>query len=458
MTKQLKYVYGNILHDKILPTSKKPTAQHANPLNRFVTPCHLCKPLNSKITHHYVLAHNPKASHQAHQSTPIDTVSINTTNQNNFDTDNLSYLSHRQTWTTKSLKWLNSHLCKPVLFLQLGCVLTVFLPSKNLTDFEPMTAFDRVINSSTLTIATTNHETFFDDGHIHGYGFDVARRYAEYLGVRLKVRHFDNQKDAIVAMQLGQVDMMTGQATKANTMAIDCTGNYAPNANFSFATQGELFANIKAYLCASDTQKTNAQIAKFYQKNLLNGYNQIHFDKVMAERLPKYQDYLQSVANAYDHDWRLLTAIAYQESHLNPNATSPTGVQGIMMLTEDTAKDMGVSDRTNPTQSIQGGAKYLAILNQKFAHIPKENRLFFVLAAYNMGPAAVSRIQNSIAEEGGNPNSWSDFYGYLETHKHQNSRYAQCLHYVTNIRAFFEEIITQNPEETKDSKKPPTHA
>lgn len=333
--------------------------------------------------------------------------------------------------------------------LGLGCLLALSLPTESLTNSKTMDTLDKIIVTDKLSIATTANETFFEDGHIHGYGYDVARRYADHLGVTLSVHQFATYDDAMLAVQSGQVDMMVGNFTAQNSLSASCPtalnqGTDAQNISFSFAGRDKLYGNAKNYLCDSSTQKTNAQIAKFYKDDLLQGYSQMHFDKVMSEELPKYQHRIQTVADKYNHDWRLLTAIAYQESHLDPNATSPTGVQGIMMLTEETAKAMGVSDRTSPTQSIQGGAKYLQKLDERFADIPKDNRLFFVLAAYNMGPNAVSRIQNIIKQQGGNPNSWSDFYGYLQKNKHKNSRYVQCLHYVTNIRAFFEEIKAKN--------------
>ncbi len=330
-------------------------------------------------------------------------------------------------------------------FLQLASVLLLTLPTKSLTNFEPINTFDKVIMTDTLTIATT--DSFVHGEHIHGYGFDVASRYAEHLGVDLDVQHFDNAVDAMLAVQLGQADMLVSSNGDArlNNLTVNCGDNGAVSANFGFSGQGQLFLNAKDYLCSDSTQQQNKQMAKFYQTDLLRGYNQMHFDKIMAERLPKYLARFQSAAATYNHDWRLLTAIAYQESHLNPSATSPTGVQGIMMLTQDTAKAMGISDRTNASQSIQGGAKYLAKLNADFAHIPESERLWFVLAGYNMGPNAVLRIQEILEQSGKNPNSWSNFYSYLTHNKHKNSRYVQCLHYVTNIRAFFEEIRAQHP-------------
>ncbi|VDZ59240.1 Membrane-bound lytic murein transglycosylase F precursor [Serratia odorifera] len=68
--------------------------------------------------------------------------------------------------------------------------------------------------------------------------------------------------------------------------------------------------------------------------------------------LPTFQPLFEKYANIID--WKLLAAIAYQESHWNPLATSPTGVRGLMMLTRATADGLGVNDRLDPEESIQG--------------------------------------------------------------------------------------------------------
>jgi membrane-bound lytic murein transglycosylase F len=78
------------------------------------------------------------------------------------------------------------------------------------------------------------------------------------------------------------------------------------------------------------------------------------FMKDMEERLPQYRQWFKEAAAQIGVDWRLLAAIGYQESHWVPTATSPTGVRGLMMLTEETARGLGVSDRLDPRESIFG--------------------------------------------------------------------------------------------------------
>lgn len=82
----------------------------------------------------------------------------------------------------------------------------------------------------------------------------------------------------------------------------------------------------------------------------------------------------------------LLKAIAEAESQFNYKARSPKGAQGIMQLMPQTAKDMGVKDPFNPVQSIEGGAKYLRSLLDRYNGDTDK-----ALAAYNWGPGNVDR-------------------------------------------------------------------
>lgn len=105
-------------------------------------------------------------------------------------------------------------------------------------------------------------------------------------------------------------------------------------------------------------------------------------DNVLPELEPLFKKYAKEI------DWRLLAAISYQESHWDPLATSPTGVRGLMMLTKNTAQSLGLTDRTDAEQSISGGARYLEDMMAKVPEtVPEDERIWFALAAYNMGYA-----------------------------------------------------------------------
>jgi membrane-bound lytic murein transglycosylase F len=122
----------------------------------------------------------------------------------------------------------------------------------------------------------------------------------------------------------------------------------------------------------------------------------------MGRVLPDYREEFLAAEHLYGVDWRLLAAIAYQESQWDPTATSFTGVRGMMMLTAETADRLGVRDRLDPRQSIRGGARYFAELRQMLpGEITEPDRTWLALAAYNIGPGhmngalAIARSQKS---------------------------------------------------------------
>jgi membrane-bound lytic murein transglycosylase F len=98
------------------------------------------------------------------------------------------------------------------------------------------------------------------------------------------------------------------------------------------------------------------------------------FMRSVNKTLPTYKDLFKAYAG--DTDWRLLAAMSYQESHWDPLAKSPTGVRGLMMLTLGTAKDMKVTSRLDPEQSISGGARYFSSLLRRIpARIQSPDRI-----------------------------------------------------------------------------------
>ncbi|TCB88334.1 membrane-bound lytic murein transglycosylase MltF [Enterobacter quasihormaechei] len=178
-------------------------------------------------------------------------------------------------------------------------------------------------------------------------------------------------------------------------------------------------------------------------------------DSVLPELQPLFEKYAQEI------DWKLLAAISYQESHWDAQATSPTGVRGLMMLTKNTAQSLGISDRTDAEQSISGGAQYLQDMMAKVPEtVPEGERIWFALAAYNMGYAHMLDARALTAKTKGNPDSWSDVkqrlpllsqkqwykkltYGYARGH--------EAYAYVENIRKYQISLVGYLLEKEKEA-------
>lgn len=175
------------------------------------------------------------------------------------------------------------------------------------------------------------------------------------------------------------------------------------------------------------------------------------FAQHLQQRLPRYEKYFREAAKANQVDWRLLAAMGYQESLWQPSATSKTGVRGLMMLTLRTAQAMGVSDRLNPKQSIEGGAKYIMHVKEQLSEsIPEPDRTWFALAAYNIGGGHLEDARKLTEAEGLNPNKWLDVQKILprlsQKQWYSKTRYGYArggepVHFVRNIRRYYD-ILT----------------
>lgn len=170
------------------------------------------------------------------------------------------------------------------------------------------------------------------------------------------------------------------------------------------------------------------------------------FLRHIENRLPEYRTLFERAAVDHGLDWKLLAAVGYQESHWDPRAVSPTGVRGIMMLTRATAQQLGIDNRTDPAQSIDGGARYLVRMKARIPdRIPEPDRTWMALAAYNVGFGHLEDARILTQRHGGDPDRWLDVRDHLPllaqrryyvTLKHGYARGWEPVQYVDNIRSY----------------------
>jgi membrane-bound lytic murein transglycosylase F len=173
-------------------------------------------------------------------------------------------------------------------------------------------------------------------------------------------------------------------------------------------------------------------------------------------RLPRFRTHFEEAAADQALDWRLLAALGYQESHWNPQAVSPTGVRGLMMLTARTAQAMGVQDREDPVQSIHGGARYLREVAERIPErIPEPDRTWMTLAAYNVGWGHLEDARRITQLRGLDPDRWvhvRDSLPLLSQERwYRNTRYGYArgwepVRFVDNIRRYYEVLAWMTAE------------
>lgn len=104
--------------------------------------------------------------------------------------------------------------------------------------------------------------------------------------------------------------------------------------------------------------------------------------------LTEYQQPIDQAARQQQLEPALLRAVIHAESGFDPSARSVSGALGLMQLMPATARELGVADRLDAAQNIQGGAAYLKQQLQQFS-----GQLGHALAAYNAGPETVRQYQ-----------------------------------------------------------------
>jgi membrane-bound lytic murein transglycosylase F len=172
--------------------------------------------------------------------------------------------------------------------------------------------------------------------------------------------------------------------------------------------------------------------------------------------LPHYRHLFEDAASITGQDWRLLAALAYQESQWDPLATSRTNVRGMMMLTEDTAERMKLDNRLDARENILAGARYLFLLKEQLPErIPEPDRTWLALAAYNQGYGHLEDARILTRRAGLDPDSWADVKkwmprlnqpGYYETLKRGYARGGEAVILVENIRNYYDMLKRLEPE------------
>ena len=198
-------------------------------------------------------------------------------------------------------------------------------------------------------------------------------------------------------------------------------------------------------------------LERYYGATSSNPVNMSIYQLRIRNRLPKYQLWFEQSGKKHEIDWRLLAAIGYQESFWNPKEISPTGVRGIMMLTEVTANHVGIKNRLDPAQSIEGGARYLREMYERMPDaVEPPDRLWMALAAYNIGFHHLMDARKITAMQHADPNQWLEVEKRLpllaQSRWYQDLQYGYArgwepVQYVNRIRSYYDVLKKIDDEE-----------
>lgn len=238
--------------------------------------------------------------------------------------------------------------------------------------------------------------------------------------------------------------------------------HYLPNLNRSFILPDKvnlvwvlpkrhdekLLAVLNQFLQTASDKALPKQLADYYLglPRKLSRYDASSIHKRINEVLPNFEYEFRNAARKAGIDWTLLAAISYQESRWSNEARSPTGVRGIMQLTNETASYLGVDDRMDMTQTIDAAARYVVSLKNRLPKVIKEpERTWFAVAAYNLGYKHVIEAYKKARERGLNKTQWNSvsqllpkLYGVRFSQGIQAKNYVERVQIFTDILRFYD--------------------
>ncbi len=166
----------------------------------------------------------------------------------------------------------------------------------------------------------------------------------------------------------------------------------------------------------------NTQVENEYYDQLSHKYFTLakYFEskqvKIPRGALSPYDELFRQIGTRYDIPWQFLAAVAHEESRFDNSVTSWMGAQGIMQIMPSTAEHYGVDpdSLTRPEINIRLGARILKAYNRFFRQVEDSTeRVNYVLAAYNAGPAHILDAMALARKHGADPQKWSETRHFL---------------------------------------------
>jgi membrane-bound lytic murein transglycosylase F len=148
-----------------------------------------------------------------------------------------------------------------------------------------------------------------------------------------------------------------------------------------------------------------------------------------GKKISQYDEILRNISKQHDFDWRLVASLVYQESQFDSEARSWAGAFGLMQIMPATAKLLGIDSTASEFEQLEAGILYLKMLD---GELPKEisdpdERIKFILAAYNLGIAHVFDARRLAEKNGKDPNVWTGNVDYFILNKSNPEYYRDSV-------------------------------
>ncbi len=281
---------------------------------------------------------------------------------------------------------------------------TVVAPWGEITDTIPVDdGFDLADiqrNGELIALTLTGPETYYDYRGRHlGAQYLLAQRFADKLGVSLRMEVCRDTSEMLQRLEDGEADFICYPMTKKATGWLVGSDKEHLKQELEAWYQPQLLAEVKKQ---EEFLLSSRSVRRRVFSPMLNRQGGV---------ISHYDDLFRRYASHIRWDWRLLAAQCYQESTFDPQAKSWAGACGLMQIMPATADHLGLarSEIYHPEQNIAAAVRYIAELEQSFSDIPdRMERTKFVLAAYNGGGFHIRDAMALARKHGRNSQHWRE--------------------------------------------------
>lgn len=283
---------------------------------------------------------------------------------------------------------------------------------------------NRISDSGELIIATiSGPDTYFDyQGRGMGLQYALAEDFANTLGVGVRVELVSDSTQLVQKLKKGEVDLIAYQLSKnylkrsglkeagAYNKTSGATWAVLPQANDLAEALNDWYGDGVA-IKAQKTENTWMKNRTYVRRSVRSPFISREKDIIST-----YDHYFKAAARFTGWDWKLIAAQCYQESGFDPNAVSWAGASGLMQIMPNTARQYGLPQEKlfSPADNIATAAQHIRTLQRQFQDIQSvEDRICFVLAAYNGGVGHIRDAQALARKHGINNQSWANVSYYV---------------------------------------------
>ncbi len=242
------------------------------------------------------------------------------------------------------------------------------------------------------------------------------------LGGGILIRNIENDtlttEDLIGMVSQGAIrytvcedDVARLNRTYYRNIRVDLAISFKQRLSWAVRKNSPLLASAIDTWASNTTGKSSYRIAvKRYFERSKTHPTLVDMPRIINGRLSPYDELFKRYASRLGWDWRLLAAIAYQESRFKPEVVAWSGAEGLMGIMPATARGLGfeAGDMQDPEKNLKAGIECLRIFGEGFSAADSSERIKLTLASYNAGIGHINDAQRLARKYGHNPNIWTN--------------------------------------------------